>query len=92
MAACWSQKRMGISGRSTWKQWLQNWYKLAGATWADFQQTVHVFDWNTNIANGGDSAQDSPLDEATYGDRMNVQNLGRFGQGVNTRRKFHKQD
>ena len=57
-----------------------------------FEQTVHVFDGNANIANGGDSAQDSPLDEAPYGDRMNVQNLGRFGQGVNTRRKFHKQE
>ena len=50
--------------------------RLTGRT---LEQSIHVLDRDADVSNGGDSAQDAPLDEAANGYRVNVQNLGRFG-------------
>jgi hypothetical protein len=65
--------------------------KASVAIVADFSVDGPHLDRDANVTNGGDSTQDAPFDEAAHRNGMDVKNLGSFGQGVDARRKFHKE-
>jgi hypothetical protein len=81
---------MATSDRSIWKRWrLNSLLNPSLMRRRTLEQAFHVLNRNADIADGRHTAKNATFDKTTNCNWMNVQNIGRFGQGVNTWRKFH---